>query len=171
MRVGGAAVSLRPKTFALLAYLAGQPGRLLTKDELIEAVWPDVTVTDTSPVQCTSELRAAFGDDGQSLIKTVPRRGYLLDASSVGATHADEASGSTRTRGFARRAAPTCRAKPVVAAARRCGWLVLAGRSGSRLGHRGQSGAVVSKNTITILPLAGVGGQNAATSPRPSPKN
>ena len=35
-------------------------------------------------------------------------------------------------------------------------------RSGSGLGHRGQSGAVVSKNTITILPLAGVGGQNAA---------
>ena len=55
LRVGGAAVSLRPKTFALLAYLAGRPGRLLTKDELIEAVWPDVTVTDDSLVQCVSE--------------------------------------------------------------------------------------------------------------------
>ena len=163
MRVGGAAVSLRPKTFALLAYLAGRPGRLLTKDELIEAVWPDVTVTDDSLVQCISELRAAFGDDGQSLIKTVPRRGYLLDATPVEATQADEASGINANAAAARRAAPTCRAKPVVAAARRCGGrLVLAGALWFGLGHRGQSGAVVSKNTITILPLAGVGGQNAA---------
>ena len=58
---------------------------------------------------------------------------------------------------------PACRAKPslpllaAVAAA-----VALAGALWFALGHRGQSGAVVSKNTITILPLTGIGGQNAA---------
>ena len=69
-----------PENLCIARLPAGHPGRLLTKDELIEAVWPDVTVTNDSLVQCISQLRAAFGDNGQSLIKTVPRRGYLLDA-------------------------------------------------------------------------------------------
>jgi DNA-binding winged helix-turn-helix (wHTH) protein/TolB-like protein/Tfp pilus assembly protein PilF len=159
LRVGGAAVSLRPKTFALLAYLAGRPGRLLTKDELIEAVWPDVTVTDDSLVQCISELRAAFGDNGQSLIKTVPRRGYLLDATPADAAQADEASGinAALSHDTPPRPAARSRSLPLLAAVA----VVLAGALWFGLGHRGQSGAVVSKNTITILPLAGVGGQNA----------
>ena len=164
LRVGGAAVSLRPKTFALLAYLAGRPGRLLTKDELIEAVWPDVTVTDNSLVQCVSELRAAFGDDGQSLIKTVPRRGYLLDAPLVEATQADEASGINANAAPPHDAPPRpavrSRSLPLLAAVAAA--VVLAGALWFGLGHRQQSGAVVGKNTITILPLAGVGGQNAA---------
>ncbi|UPJ46950.1 winged helix-turn-helix domain-containing protein [Bradyrhizobium sp. 200] len=163
LRVGGAAVSLRPKTFALLAYLAGHPGRLLTKDELIEAVWPDVTVTDDSLVQCVSELRAALGDDGQSLIKTVPRRGYLLDATPVEATQADKASGINANAAPSHDAPPRAAARsrslpPLVAVAAA---VALVGTLWFALGHRGQSGAVVSKNTITILPLAGVGGQNA----------
>jgi DNA-binding winged helix-turn-helix (wHTH) protein/TolB-like protein/Tfp pilus assembly protein PilF len=80
LRVGGKPVALRPKSFALLVYLARHPGRLLTKDELIEQVWPNVVVTDDSLVQCVSDIRAALGDSTQRLIKTVPRRGYLLDA-------------------------------------------------------------------------------------------
>jgi len=163
LRVGGTAVSLRPKTFALLAYLAGRPGRLLTKDELIEAVWPDVIVTDDSLVQCVSELRAALGDDGQRLIKTVPRRGYLLDATPVTATQADEAPGTNASAGPSHDAPPRPaahrRSLPLLAAAIA---VALAGALGFAPGHRGQSGAVVSKNTIAILPLAGVGGQNAA---------
>src|SRR5260221_2014809 len=75
LRVRGAAIALRPKTFALLVYLVRYPGRLLNKDELMEAVWPNVVVTDDSLVQCMSELRAALCDSDQHLIKTVPRRG------------------------------------------------------------------------------------------------
>ena len=164
LRVGGTAVSLRPKTFALLAYLAGRPGRLLTKDELIDAVWPDVTVTDDSLVQCVSELRAAFGDDGQSLIKTVPRRGYLLNAPLVEATQADETSGINANAAPPHDAPPRPAVRswslPLLAAVAAA--VVLAGALWFGLGHRQQSGAVVGKNTITILPLAGVGGQNAA---------
>ena len=76
----GASVALRPKTFALLSYFAAHPGRVLGKDELLAAVWPGVVVNEESLSQCVRELRTALGDDGQALIKTVARRGYLFDA-------------------------------------------------------------------------------------------
>lgn len=73
-------IPLRPKTFALLQCLLAHPGCLMSKAELLHRVWPDVVVTEDSLVQCVGELRAALGDREQRLIKTVPRRGYLLDA-------------------------------------------------------------------------------------------
>ena len=75
----GATVTLRPKTYALLSYLAAHPGRVVGKNELLAAVWPGVVVNDESLSQCVRELRGALGDEGQVLIKTVPRRGYLFD--------------------------------------------------------------------------------------------
>src|SRR5215216_2771697 len=73
-------VSLRPKTFAVLLYLIENTGRLVSKDELFTAVWPNVAVTDDALVQSVGELRRALGDDGPRLIKTIPRRGYRLDS-------------------------------------------------------------------------------------------
>jgi DNA-binding winged helix-turn-helix (wHTH) protein len=87
LRVEGRPVALRPKTFALLLHLAQNPGRLLSRDELIEAVWRDVIVTDDSLVQCVSELRAALGSEYQHVVRTVPRRGYILDVGHVDAPH------------------------------------------------------------------------------------
>ena len=80
LRVEGRAVPLRPKTYALLVLLSQNPGRLMSKATLMEALWPDVVVGDDSLVQCVTELRGALGAASASLIKTVPRRGYLLDA-------------------------------------------------------------------------------------------
>jgi Transcriptional regulatory protein, C terminal len=74
LRVDGRAVPLRPKTYALLALLAQNAGRLVSKDTLMAALWPDVVVTDDSLVQCVTELRSALGAASASLIKTVPRR-------------------------------------------------------------------------------------------------
>jgi DNA-binding winged helix-turn-helix (wHTH) protein/TolB-like protein/Tfp pilus assembly protein PilF len=164
LRVGGASVSLRPKTFALLAYLAARPGRLLTKDELIEAVWPDVTVTDDSLVQCVSEVRAALRDDGQGLIKTVPRRGYLFEATPVDAARADATTGTTENAAPANDAppGPSPRWKSLRLLLALVAVIAFAGMLWLALSHRGQTGAVVGKNTISILPLAGAGGQNAA---------
>jgi TolB-like protein/tetratricopeptide (TPR) repeat protein len=45
----------------------------------MHAVWPDVVVSDESLTKCVSEIRAALGSGGQQVVKTVPRRGYLLD--------------------------------------------------------------------------------------------
>jgi DNA-binding winged helix-turn-helix (wHTH) protein len=73
-------IHLRPKTFEVLRHLAENAGRLVSKQELYEAVWPGVVVTDDSLVQCIRELREKLGDDSRSLIRTLARRGYLLDA-------------------------------------------------------------------------------------------
>ena len=78
---GGTEIKLRPKVYEALKYLVEHPGRLIEKQELIQAVWPDAFVTDDSLVQCTVELRRALDDHGQKLLKTVPRRGYLFAAS------------------------------------------------------------------------------------------
>jgi adenylate cyclase len=74
----GAPVDLRPKAFQLLCHLVAHAGRLISKEELIQAAWPDVVVTDDALTKCISDIRAALSDDGQTLIKTVPRRGYVL---------------------------------------------------------------------------------------------
>ena len=73
-------IGLRPKTFEVLCYLAENAGRLASKQALFEAVWPGVAVCDDSLVQCIRELRQKLGDEDRRLIKTVSRRGYLLDA-------------------------------------------------------------------------------------------
>src|SRR5262249_18015139 len=77
---GGQEVKLRPKPFEVLKYLVENPGRVVTKAELLQAVWPDSFVTDDSLVQCLRDVRRALGDDQQRYIKTVPRRGYIFEA-------------------------------------------------------------------------------------------
>ncbi|WP_262049078.1 winged helix-turn-helix domain-containing protein [Bradyrhizobium sp. Bra78] len=72
-------IRLRPKSFEVLRYLAEHAGRALTKDELIAAIWPDVTVSEESLTRCISDIRLAIGDDAQRIIKTLPKRGYLLE--------------------------------------------------------------------------------------------
>jgi TolB-like protein/DNA-binding winged helix-turn-helix (wHTH) protein len=73
-------IALRPKTFAVLHYLTENSGRLVSKDELFAAVWPNLAITDDALVQGIGELRRALGDDGPRLIRTVPRRGYRLES-------------------------------------------------------------------------------------------
>jgi len=70
---------LRPKSFEVLRYLVEHAGRVVTKEEVLNAVWPDVTVGDESLTQCIRDVRRALGDESQGLVKTVPRRGYLVD--------------------------------------------------------------------------------------------
>ena len=76
---GGDVVPVRAKTFAFLCHLARNRGRVVTKDELFEAVWPGLFVSEDSLTQCASELRKLFGSGPASLLRTVPKRGYLLD--------------------------------------------------------------------------------------------
>ena len=76
----GQPVALRPKTYALLSLFAASPGRVLGKDELLAALWPKAVVTEGSLTQCVGELRAALGEHGDNLIRTVSRLGYRFDA-------------------------------------------------------------------------------------------
>ena len=82
----GSQVALRPKSFDLLRYMVINAGRLVDRDELMQAVWPNVFVTEDSIAQCVKDIRRALGDQTQQLLRTAQRRGYLLDvtASVVG---------------------------------------------------------------------------------------
>lgn len=71
---------LRPKSYRVLELLCERRGELVSKDELIANAWPGVFVSDDSLAQCVSEIRQALGPDGRSLLRTVPRRGYMLEA-------------------------------------------------------------------------------------------
>ena len=78
----GEDVYLPPKTFELLLHLLQNRGRVLTKDELLEAVWPDVNVVENTLAQRIREIREALGDGahGARFIKTVPKVGYQFIA-------------------------------------------------------------------------------------------
>jgi formylglycine-generating enzyme required for sulfatase activity len=86
VRSGDQNIELRPKTFEVLHCLVENAGRLVPKQEIFATVWPNVVVGDDSLVQCIRELRAKLGDDEHRLIKTVSRRGYLLDATVTTST-------------------------------------------------------------------------------------
>jgi TolB-like protein len=83
----GARIDLRNRSFGVLRYLATNAGRVVFKDELLAANWPGVTVTEDSLTQCISEIRRQLGESGRNLIRTVPRRGYMI-ASPEPAFHA-----------------------------------------------------------------------------------
>src|SRR5258705_1395160 len=78
LRRGDVEIALRPKSFALLQHLITHAGRLVSKDELLSKIWPNVIVTEDSLTRCISEARAAIGDTEQTSIKTVSKRGYIF---------------------------------------------------------------------------------------------
>lgn len=75
----GKDIALRPKCFEVLSFLVEHPGVLISKDELLASVWPDVVVTEDSLAQCLIQIRKALGDRSKTIVRTVPRRGYLFD--------------------------------------------------------------------------------------------
>jgi class 3 adenylate cyclase/DNA-binding winged helix-turn-helix (wHTH) protein len=75
---GAQAIALTPKAFDVLHYLVTHPDRLVTKDTLLDAVWPEIAISDTVVRIAIGELRRALGDTAQAprFIATVHRRGY-----------------------------------------------------------------------------------------------
>src|SRR5262245_36690555 len=73
---------LRPKRFAVLRYLVQHAGQLVTKDEILDAVWPGLAVDDGALTTCLREIRRVLGDDPRQpqIIETVHRRGYRIIA-------------------------------------------------------------------------------------------
>ena len=95
---GDQEIRLRRKTFDVLRYLADHPGQLVTKEALLDAVWAEVTVSDSMPAICVTELRKALGDEARipRFIETVHRRGYRFIAkvttAAAGSRHASRHS-------------------------------------------------------------------------------
>jgi DNA-binding winged helix-turn-helix (wHTH) protein/tetratricopeptide (TPR) repeat protein/TolB-like protein len=73
---------LAPKPFETLLYLASRPGRVVSKTELMENLWPSTFVTDDVLVQCVVEIRRVLGDPAKNprYIRTIPRKGYQFVA-------------------------------------------------------------------------------------------
>lgn len=97
----GTETMLRPKTLDLAVFLLRNAGRVVSRAEILDAVWPGIFVTDDSVTQCVTEFRRAMGAEGTALLKTLPRRGYLIDgavmavpASPPGAVSVPEPQGA-----------------------------------------------------------------------------
>jgi len=77
---GRMVVRLRPRVMEVLLILADRAGEVVSKIELVDAVWPGGFVADNTVTHAVQELRAAFGDDAAAprYVETVHRRGYRL---------------------------------------------------------------------------------------------
>jgi DNA-binding winged helix-turn-helix (wHTH) protein len=80
LRHRGELVATQPQVFDLLAYLIEHRDRVVGKQELLSAVWPDAAVTEGSLQRSISLARAALGRAGVEVIRTFPRRGYRFVA-------------------------------------------------------------------------------------------
>jgi adenylate cyclase len=150
----GNEIALRPKTFAILRYLSENCARLVSKDELFAAVWPNLAVTDDTLVQSIGELRRALGDDGPRLIRTVPRRGYRFDSdvsvvATPGRSSAEAALAVPTLNDAAAPAEPDAVAPPLPRH-------VISARSGLRIGR-------TASITLAVLLAAVLSGGGLAT--------
>jgi len=80
MSCEGRTVRLEPKVMEVLLCLAQNPGETLSKEQLLQAVWPNIIVTEGVLKRCIAELRRAFDDDARNphIIETISKRGYRL---------------------------------------------------------------------------------------------
>jgi TolB-like protein len=76
--ISGARVELRNRSFGVLRHLVRNAGRVVSKDELLAANWPGLTVTEDSLTQCISDIRRLLGESGRDVVRTVARRGYMM---------------------------------------------------------------------------------------------
>ena len=90
----GKAVPLTPKAFETLVILAENRGHMITKEELMNRLWPDSFVEENNLSQNISLLRKALGDDAKEYIETVPKRGYRF----VAAVEAEAPARAPETR-------------------------------------------------------------------------
>jgi TolB-like protein/DNA-binding winged helix-turn-helix (wHTH) protein len=82
-RLDGREIRLRPQSFEVLRILALNSGELVTKQLLLEQVWGDTAVTDDSLTQCLGDIRRALGDSDKKIVRTIPRRGFILEGGLI----------------------------------------------------------------------------------------
>jgi len=96
LRRDGAVVGIEPKVFDVLTYLLQHRDRMVSKDELLDKLWPGQVVSETTLTRCITSVRKAVGDDGmkQEIIETHHGRGYRFIATVTDQTEASTASPS-----------------------------------------------------------------------------
>jgi len=90
----GSQLALPPKPFAVLRYLVENPGRLITHDELLDALWPETYVQPQVLRTYVLELRKLLGDDARQprFIQSLPKRGYCFVAPVVESNHSNHSA-------------------------------------------------------------------------------
>src|SRR5690349_4222141 len=85
LRRGDVELPLQPKVFDVLRYLVQQRGRLVTKSELLDQLWPNEDVNEAVVTWSISHIRRAFGQEraAKSPIETVHGRGYRFTANAI----------------------------------------------------------------------------------------
>ena len=111
-------IALAPKSFDLLLLLIQRRGRVVERDELMRALWPDTVVEEANLTFQVSTVRKALGEDGSGWIETVPKHGYRFSGAvdEVGADATAAAASAQPARTSARRRWPLVAAVAAVAA-------------------------------------------------------
>jgi TolB-like protein len=79
----GQEIALRPKALQLLRLLVENGGEVIDRERIMRSVWPEVTIGDDGITQCVRDIRRALGDEAQRIIRTLPKRGYVLGVEVV----------------------------------------------------------------------------------------
>lgn len=159
---GGVEQAVEPKAFAVLALLAGSPGRLFARDEILDAVWGHRHVTQGVLNRIMSLLRQALGEDAQHprTLHTVHGFGYRLElpADAVFSETAADAWPLPRPPAAppaARRRWPWLLATGLLAAGLAAtGWLLRADLPGPRLAARDPAAVLPARPSLAVLPFA-----------------
>jgi TolB-like protein/DNA-binding winged helix-turn-helix (wHTH) protein/Flp pilus assembly protein TadD len=157
LQKAGADLALRPKSFDVLRYLVERAGRLVSKDEVVSAVWPNVFVSDDALTQCVRDIRKVLNDDGEQFVRTVQRRGYMFVAETTPLAAAD-APTPTSADGIGQNLKLKVRLGPVApkAALAALAALVVGAVAAWALGwfERQPPPATETRLTIAVLPFA-----------------
>ena len=148
--IKGTPIALRPKVYGVLSHLVDHPNRIVTKDELLDAIWADTVVGDSVLKVCIRELRAILADDTKAprFIATVHRRGYRY----VGEVEAEVEASRRMTPRAEVRASPARTRQPSIESS------LVARRS--ELEHLGEALAAVAdgeRRTVFVSGPAGIG--------------
>jgi len=159
----GEVFRVEERTFRLLLCLAARPGEVVSIDELLEHVWPGVTVTPDSVYQAVASLRRQLGDDPKqpTYIATVPRLGYRLvapvDPLFDGGAEASDLAAAAKptTETAARRRRPGAWLVVAMVGAAMCLVVAIASRSGGTIAsdHRSPAAGATSEKSIAVLPF------------------
>lgn len=156
----GRTVKLEPKVMAVLAFFAQRPGQVVSREEILSAVWPGVVVGDDSVTQAVIKLRKALGDvaEAPTYLQTIAKGGYRLVAP---VTRSAEAPPPGRERGKQWMAAAAVAAVMLIAAT---AWFLRNERASDArpAAIPATEAARATLPTVTIAPFEALGGDPQA---------
>jgi TolB-like protein/DNA-binding winged helix-turn-helix (wHTH) protein/Flp pilus assembly protein TadD len=121
-------VPLRLKSFDVLQLLVERAGVLVTKDDLLESIWPDSIASDDSLSQCLFEIRRALSDRERTIVRTVPRLGVIFDL-PVSPLEGESGTAGRRRSRWSTRALQLSGGSLLALIVLASGWLLLFGQS------------------------------------------